>query len=238
MGPALAPVAARPAPHPLRGPVGLAGLAALVLMLVGSIGPWVSGPGPSGATVSLDGFSGAADGAVALLFALLLVLALGSRSVAGSRTRVVQLLPAGLGLVALAYMVVGLRDLPVMTAALEDLGVQASTGAAVWVETGGALLACGAGLAASVSIVRRNPVRHEAAASASAIDRDLVVRSLSWLIGAVAGAGLGVWVAVGQYGSTGSPFVPAYGIGGLIIGLFLAGTILGLFGPSDQRKGG
>lgn len=236
MGPSLTRV--RPAStHPLRRPIGVLGLLSGALVLVGALAPWVSGPAPDGTFVSVNGFTGAGDGSMALLFAILLVVALSSRALADSRTRTVQLLPAALGMVSGLYMAVAVRGLPQTVDGLRNLGVDPVVQTGIWLEAAGSALVALAGVASTTLLIRRNPIRREAAADVDALDRILFVRLGIRLGGMVAGLAVGVWLAIQTYGSTGSPFVPAYGLVGLGAGLGAAALVLSLFGPSDQRKG-
>ncbi|MGH2467143.1 MAG: hypothetical protein ACRDGL_05385 [Candidatus Limnocylindrales bacterium] len=223
--------------HPLRRPVGVLGLLGGALVLVGTLAPWVTGQAPDGTVVTVNGFTGAGDGSMALLFAVLLVLALASAAIAGSRTRIAQLLPAVLGIGSGLYMAVAVRGLPQTLEGLRNLGVEPVVQAGFWIEVAGAAVTALAGLAATLLIVRRNPVRREAAADVDALDRTFVARLFTRLGGAIVGTALGVWLAVQTFGSTGSPFVPASALVGLLAGLGAAALLLGLFGPSGPRRG-
>lgn len=220
----------------VRDPVGLGGLAGGIIVLVGAVAPWVSGSDPRDQTLTVNAFSGAGDGMMSLLFVVLLILALTSAAVAGSRTRVVQLLPAALGIVGFLYMVVAVRDLPVTIDALQNLGVDPVVQPGIWIELGGSALAGLAGLAATARIVRRNPVHRDQAAVNGIVDRTLVTRVVVRLVGAAVGLGIGVWLALGTYGTSASPFVPAYGLVGLVVGLGGAALLLGFVEPAGPNR--
>jgi hypothetical protein len=236
--PPASPAAPAPGRQPLRSPVGLGALVGGIAVLVGTFAPWVSGTNPRDELVTVNGFDGAGDGSMALLFAVLCLIALASRSVAGSRTRIIQLLPGGLGIIGLLYMIVAWRGLPQTLETLRNLGVDPLVQPWFWIELAGSIIVALAGVAATVLIIRRNPVRRDTAADVDAFDRVFFVRLAIRLGGMVAGLAVGVWLAIQTYGSSGSPFVPAYGLVGLGLGLGAAALVLSLFGPSDQRKSG
>lgn len=194
-------------------------------MLVGALSPWVSGRDPSGQLHVIYGFSDAGDGAVALGFGVLLIVALASRSVADSRTRVVQLLPAILAAAGLLYMLVAVRSLPITQRELVNLGVVPIVGPGVWIETLGAAVAFVAGVAASARIIAANPTHPREAGAGDLLDLRFILSLLWRVAGALVGLALAVWIALQLYESTASPFVPAFGMIGIVVGLWVTGRV-------------
>jgi hypothetical protein len=195
------------------------------LLLVGSVSPWVSGRDPSGQLHVIYGFTDAGDGAVALGFGVLLIVVLASRSIADSQTRVVQLLPAILAVASLLYMLVAVRSLPITESELVNLGVVPVVGAGIWIETLGAAVAFVAGVAASARMIATNPTHRDAAGAADLLDARFVLGLLWRMAGALVGLAVAVWIALQLYASTASPFVPAFGMIGIAVGLWVTGRV-------------
>ncbi|HYB47852.1 MAG TPA: hypothetical protein VED20_10915 [Streptosporangiaceae bacterium] len=75
---------------PLLHPFRLTALAGVVGVVVGVFGPWVQGTLPDGSVTTYNGFAGAADGLLQLVFCAALVLLLRSRAAGESQTLVVS----------------------------------------------------------------------------------------------------------------------------------------------------
>jgi hypothetical protein len=194
-------------------------------MLVGAVTPWVSGRDPTGQLHVIYGFTDAGDGAVALGFGVLLIVALASRSIADSQTRVVQLLPAVLGAASLLYMLVAVRSLPITQSELVDLGVIPIVGMGIWIETLGAAVAFVAGVAATARMIGTNPTHPGEAGARDLLDLSFVLGLLWRVAGALVGLAIAVWISLQVYESTASPYVPAFGLIGIVVGLWVTGKV-------------
>ncbi|HTS14338.1 MAG TPA: hypothetical protein VMH24_01625 [Candidatus Sulfotelmatobacter sp.] len=210
------PAAARPA-SPLRHPVRLLALVGVIGVVVGVFGPWVQGTLPDGSVTTYNGFAGAADGVLQLVFCAALVLLMRSRTAGESQTLVVQLLPAGAGLACLAYAIVAWRTLDQFEILLADKDAVPVVGWGIQTDLiGTALLVAGA-VGTTALVMRTHPRRPRAAADAPVLDRRALATVGGYLLGVFGGGALGVVAGLAVLGSTANAVIVFFvGIGALV----------------------
>ena len=153
--------------HPILWPSRWPVIAGTALAVVGTFLPWQVVTFPIGAPETRTGAGGADDpGVQILVFVFLTCVLVGSRAVAASRTRTLQLAPAVIGAIGFlfanqdyAQMVPGSVLSP---GAASEQGVQPG----FWVAFIGALLVTVGGVATTISIVRSRPPHREGAVGA------------------------------------------------------------------------
>jgi hypothetical protein len=219
-------------------PFGLATLAGVALVVVGVFAPWVHGVIANGTDATLNGFSGAADGAFQLVLCAALVVLLRSRAASESRTLVVQLLPAVVGLACLAYAVIVLRTIDELEIILADQGASPALSWGLGLDAAGSVLvACGA-VATSTLVMRTHPRRPRRAAEAPVVDRR-VLMTVAFFIGTVlVGGALGLLAGLLILGSTDNAAIVFFVVAGGIVGWVVADTLRRMgpvWGSMDER---
>lgn len=207
--------------HPFR----LAALAGVVGVVVGVFGPWVQGVVPDGSLVTLNGFTGAADGAIQLVACAALVLLLRSRAAGESQTLIVQLLPAVAGLACLAYAVIALRTLDELKFLLSDQGATPVVGWGVVLDAVGSALVAGGAVATSVLVMRTHPRRPRLPSEAPVVDRQALLIVLLILGGIFAGGALGLLAGVLVLGSTADALIVFFVFAGAVVGWLVTDTL-------------
>ena len=210
---------------PLLHPFRLAALAGVVGVVVGVFGPWVQGTLPDGSVTTYNGFAGAADGLLQLVFCAALVLLLRSRSAGESQTLVVQLLPAGAGLACLAYAVVAWRTLDQFEILLSDQDAVPVVGWGIGLDLLGTALVVAGAVATTALVMRTHPRRRRSAADVPVVDRQALVAVFVVLGGIVGGGGLGLLAGVLVLGSTADALIVFFVFGGAVVGWLVTDTL-------------
>ncbi len=211
----------RPLLHPFR----LTALAGVIAVVVGVFGPWVQGVVPDGTLVTLNGFTGAADGAFQLVACAAVVLLLRSRAAGESHTLVVQLLPALAGLVCLAYAVIVWRTLGELEFLLSDQGATPVVGWGIFLDAVGSALVAGGAVATTALVMRTHPRAPRAPSDAPVVDRQALMTVLLVLGGLLAGGALGLLAGVLVLGSTADALIVFFVFGGAVVGWLVTDTL-------------
>ena len=210
---------------PLLHPFRLAALAGVVGVVVGVFGPWVQGTLPDGSVTTYNGFAGAADGLLQLVFCAALVLLLRSRAAGESQTLVVQLLPAGAGLACLAYAVVAWRTLDQFEILLSDQDAVPVVGWGIGLDLLGTALVVAGAVATTALVMRTHPRRPRSAADVPVVDRQALVAVFVVLGGIVGGGALGLLAGVLVLGSTADALIVFFVFGGAVVGWLVTDTL-------------
>jgi hypothetical protein len=220
--------------HPFR----LATLAGVAVVVVGVFGPWVEGVIANGSHATLNGFSGAADGAFQLVLCAVLLYLLRSRAAGESRTLIVQLLPALAGLACLAYAVIALRTIDELELLLADQGASPVLSWGLGLDAAGSLLlACGA-LATTALVMRTYPRHPRQPAEAPLVDRRVVMIVALFIGTVVVGGALGLLAGLLILGSTDDAVIVFFVVAGGIVGWVVADTVRRMgpdWGSRDER---
>lgn len=220
--------------HPFR----LATLAGVAIVVVGVFGPWVHGVIPDGTDATLNGFSGAADGAFQLVLCIVLVVLLWSRGAGESRTLVVQLLPALVGLACLAYAIIVLRTIDELQVILADQGASPVLSWGLGLDAAGSVLVAGGAVATSALMMRTHPRRPRRPADAPVVDRR-VLMTVALFIGAVlVGGALGLLAGLLILGTTDNAAIVFFVAAGGVVGWVVADTVRRMgpvWGSMDER---
>ncbi|HXX60875.1 MAG TPA: hypothetical protein VEI48_06255 [Candidatus Sulfotelmatobacter sp.] len=210
---------------PLLHPFRLTALAGVVGVVVGVFGPWVQGTLPDGSVTTYNGFAGAADGLLQLVFCAALVLLLRSRAAGESQTLVVQLLPAGAGLACLAYAVVAWRTLDQFEILLSDQDAVPVVGWGIGLDLLGTALVVVGAVATTALVMRTHPRRRRSAADVPVVDRQALVAVFVVLGGIVGGGALGLLAGVLVLGSTADALIVFFVFGGAVVGWLVTDTL-------------
>ncbi len=212
---------ARPLLHPFR----LTALAGVIAVVVGVFGPWVQGAVADGSLVTLNGFTGAADGAFQLVTCAAVVLLLRSRAAGESHTLVVQLLPALAGLVCLAYAVIAWRTLDELEFLLSDQGATPVVGWGIGLDAVGSALVAGGAVATTALVMRTHPRTARSPSDAPVVDRQVLTTVFLMLGGIVTGGALGLLAGVLVLGSTADALIVFFVFGGAVVGWLVTDTL-------------
>lgn len=191
-------------PHPLRRPERLLAAVGVVVAILAAFQPYETSTDVFGVRTVMSGFEGAADGLTEILFAGGLLAFLASRSAVGTRLRVLQLVPAALGLAAFFIALDAWRVAETETHAAAAAGGHGVMEPGIWLMIGGSAIAAIGGVLSTIVIYRSNPPERRPAAQRSP-GLGFVGGVLAAVIGAVAGGLIAAQVAYAVYGADSVP---------------------------------
>lgn len=183
----------------LGRPARLLAIVGVSFVAVAAFLPWESYLDTAGFSHDRGGFDGAADGFTAILFGACLLATVTMQGVRSSRIRIVQLLPAILGL---ACLFIALDGLQASRAFLQE-GNSGTLDPGVWLFACSALVAAVGGLLTTLIAVRSNPPLPQVNPE-PLVEREFLVHVLVAVVGFVVGLYAGVRIAQGNAGPPGA----------------------------------